>query len=98
MKYLSILEELFSSDSFFFALIGFVAATVIGILMKSAMKNIIGFCAGLIVYVIAEIMSNIIKGSYLLDILLLFVGTIAIGGVMGFLVEFVISKIRNKER
>ena len=61
MKYLSILEELFSSDSFFFALIGFVAATVIGIRMKSAKKNIIGFCTGLIVYVIAEIMPNIIK-------------------------------------
>ena len=97
ISYLPILEELFSSDSFMFALIGLVIAFVIGIRMKTAKKNIIGFCVCLVVYVFAEVISNLIKGNYLLDILLLIAGTIAIGGVIGSLGGFVVSKIRNKE-
>lgn len=39
MKYLPILEELFSSDSIIFMLIGLILAVSIGVKMKDAKKN-----------------------------------------------------------
>lgn len=96
MRYLPILEELFSSDSLILALIGLVLAIIAGIMMKTTKKNIIGLCACLTVYIIAEIISNIIRGSFLLDILMVFIGTIAIGGIIGFLIGFIVTKIKTK--
>lgn len=93
MGYLPILDKLFSSDSFIFALIGLVVAALFGLILKSEKINIIGLSVCFLVYVIAEIASNFIIGNYLLNILLLFVGTIAIDGIIGFLFRFVVSKI-----
>ena len=92
--YLPIMGELLSSDSFIFMLIGLVAATIIGIVMKSTKKNIIGFIICFAIYVISELISNM-RSSYLLEIILLFVGTIAIGGIIGFLIGLIVSKIRK---
>ena len=75
-----------------------MAATIIGMLIKTTKKNKIGFCACLAVYVLSEIISNFIRDSYLLDFLLMFVGTIALGGVTGFLIGVVVSKIKTKEQ
>lgn len=92
--YLPIMGELLSSDSFIFMLIGLVAATIIGIVMKSTKKNIIGLVICFAIYVISELISNM-RSSYLLEIILLFVGTIAIGGIIGFLIGLIVSKIRK---
>ena len=95
MKYLPILGELFSSDSAIFMLIGLVIATIIGIKMKNTRKNIIGVAICLATYVICEIVSNIIGMNYLVEIIALFVGTIAIGGFIGFLIGLIVSKVRK---
>ena len=94
MRYLPIMGELLSSDSIIFILIGLVVATIIGIVMKSTKKNIVGLGISFAIYVISEIISNI-RSSYLLEIILLFVGTLAIGGIIGFLIGFIVSKIRK---
>ena len=94
MRYLPIMGELLSSDSFIFMLIGLVASTIIGIVMKSTKKNIIGLVICFSIYVISELISNM-RSSYLLEIILLFVGTIAIGGIIGFLIGLIKSKIRK---
>lgn len=95
MKYLPILGELFSSDSAIFMLIGLVIATIIGIKMKNTRKNIIGVAICLVTYVICEIVSNIIGMNYLVQIIALFVGTIAIGGFIGFIIGHIVSKVRK---
>ena len=46
------------------------------------------------IYVISEIISNI-RSSYLVEIILLFVGTLALGGIIGFLIGLIVSKIRK---
>ena len=94
MKYLPIIGELLDSDSFIFMLIGLVVATIIGIVMKSTRKNISGLGICFVIYFISEIISNI-RSSYLLEIILLFVGTLAIGGIIGFLIGLIVSKIRK---
>lgn len=94
MKYLPIMGELFSSDSFIFMLIGLVVAAIIGIVMKSTKKNIVGLGSCFAIYVISEIISNI-RSGYLLELILLFVGTLAIGGIIGFLIGLIVSKIRK---
>ena len=94
MRYGPIMGELLSSDSFIFMLIGLVAATIIGIVMKSTKRNIIGLVICFAIYVISELISNM-RSSYLLEIILLFVGTIAIGGIIGFLIGLIVSKIRK---
>lgn len=52
--------------------------------------------ASIIAYALCEVVSNI-PAPFLVDIIALFVGTVAIGGFIGFLVAFVVSKIKNKK-
>ena len=55
MRYLPILDELFTSDSFIFALIGLVVAALVGLILKSEKINIIGLISQiqhLIIYII----------------------------------------------
>jgi len=94
MKYLPILGELLSSDSVLFALIGFVTALVIGFKLHSAKKILLGFGSCLACYALAELLSNI-RSSYLWELILLFVGTIAIGGAVGFLCGLPVAKVRK---
>lgn len=96
MKYLPILDELFSSDSIIFLLIGLAIAFAISFKIKSDKKRKVGMVASLITYAVCEIVSNI-PAPFLVSIIALFVGTIAIGGFLGFLVSFVVIKIKNKE-
>ena len=95
MRYLPILGELFSSDSAIFMLIGLVIATIIGIKMKNVRKNTIGVAICLITYVVCEIISQVVGMNYLVEIIALFVGTIAIGGFIGFLIGLIVSKVRK---
>lgn len=95
MKYLPILGELFSSDSAIFMLIGLDITTIIGIKMKNTRKNIIGVAICLVTYIVCEIVSNIIVMNYLVEIIALFVGTIAIGGFIGFIIGLIESKVRK---
>lgn len=91
MKFLPILDELFASDSIIFLLIGLACAILMGIKTK---KHLVGALISLLVYIICEIISNFHTG-YLTEILLLFVGTTALGGFVGFIVFLIVFKIKN---
>lgn len=94
MRYLPILGELFSSNSIIFLLIGLVMATGIGIKLENTRKNAIGIAICLAAYGVCEIVSQI-GVSYLTGIIALLIGTIAIGGFIGFLIGLTVSKVRK---
>lgn len=85
MTNLPILQELFESDSVIFLVIGFVIAIAIGLRLKK--QKMIGIGAGIsaLVYVICEFASNV-RSNFMAEILLLFLGTIALGCLLGFIV------------
>ena len=82
------------STEIMLTLIGLVVAAIIGIVIKNTKKNIVGLGMCFAIYVISEIISNI-RSSYLVEIILLFVGTLALGGIIGFLIGLIVSKIRK---
>lgn len=96
MKYLPIMSELFSSDSIFFLLIGVAVAFAVGLILKSDKKRTVGMVVSIIVYALCEVVSNI-PAPFLVEIIALLVGTIAIGSFIGFLVALAVSKIKNKK-
>ncbi len=95
MKYFPIFQELFESDSIIFMLIGLVLAVCIGIKMNDTKKNIISLISIFALYVVCELVSNIYT-NYMTVLILLFVGTIAIGGIIGFLISTIVVKIRKR--
>ena len=95
MKYFPIFQELFESDSVVFMLIGFILVLCIGIKMNDIRRNIIGLASSFVLYVICELASNL-HTNYMIELILLFVGTIAIGGIIGFLISAIIAKIKKR--
>ncbi len=83
MKCLPILEELFESDTVIIFLIGLAGALLSGFRLKGYKKP--GIAAGIsaLVYGVCEAVSNL-HGSYLQQILLLILGTLALGFLAGF--------------
>lgn len=96
MRFFPILDELFSSDTVIILLIGLVVSGFLGILIKNTKKSLIGLVVCLIIYAISELLSNIRTNNFV-EIILLFVGTLAIGGALGFLISVIISMRRRKE-
>ena len=94
MNYLPILDELLSSDSVIFMVIGLVIALITGIKMKDTKKNLLGAGVNLAIYGVCELFSNF-STNFLIELILLFIGTIAIGGFVGFLIGLIISKVRK---
>ena len=86
MKYLPILQELFESDTILFLIIGIVIAVIAGLWLKNRKKCVIGAVLSFALYLICELISNI-HTNFLLEIVLLFVGTAAIGGCIGLLLN-----------
>ena len=86
MKYLPILQELFESDTIIFLIIGIVIALIAGLWLKNRKRCVIGAALSLALYVICELASNI-HTNFLLEIVLLFAGTAAIGCFIGFLIN-----------
>lgn len=95
MKYFPIFQELFESDSVIFMLIGLILAVYIGAQMKSARKTVIGFILNFVLYVICEFASNI-HTNFLIEIILIIVGTAAIGGTIGFLISAILAKLEKQ--
>ena len=95
MKYLPIFQELFESDSIVFMLIGLILTVFIGIKMNDTRQTIIGLVSSFALYIICELVSNI-HTNYMIELILLFVGTIAIGGVIGFLISTIVVKVRKQ--
>ena len=89
MKFLPVLSELFSSDSIIFMIIGFVIAVIISMKISGKRKGFVGMAAGLSVYAVCEIILNI-RTNNVLEIGLLFAGTVALGLCLGFLIGTVL--------
>lgn len=87
MKYLPILQELFESDTIIFLIIGVAIAVTIGLRLNNQKKCMVGGVLSLAIYIICELASNI-HTNFMLEIILLFIGTVAIGGFIGFIICF----------
>ena len=96
MKYLPIFQELFESDSIVFMLIGLILAVFIGMKMNDTRKIMISLVSGFALYVVCELISNI-HTNFMFEIILLFVGTIALGGIIGFLISTIVVKVKRFE-
>lgn len=95
MKYFPIFRELFQSDSIIFMLIGLAITVFIGIKLNEIKKIIVCLVSSVALYAVCEWISNI-HTNYLFELILLFVGTIAIGGIIGFLISAIVVKIRKQ--
>lgn len=73
MRYLPILEELCSSDSVLFMVVGIIVALVISVKFCDTKRNLIGLIGSFVVYAICEVLTNFYT-NYMLEIALLFVG------------------------
>ena len=85
MKYLPILQELFESDTIVFLIIGIAVALIVGLRIKNHNKCITGIGISVGIYAICELISNF-HTNFILELILLFVGTVAIGCNIGFIV------------
>jgi ABC-type transport system involved in cytochrome c biogenesis permease component len=94
MKYLPILQELFTSDTVKFLIVGIVIAVAIGLFLKKQKYFVISLIASIIIYAVCELISNI-HTNFLVEIILVFVGTAALGCVIGFLVSLLIRMLRS---
>ena len=90
MRYFPILDELFSSDSVIFLLIGLLPAFFAG-RNRKAKSSLTGAAVSLAVYGICEFLSRTVR-SYLLQMLALILGTAALGGAIGSLTAALVTK------
>lgn len=95
MKYLPIFQELFESDSVAFLLLGLIVAVFIGIKMNDTRQTMISLASSIGLYVACELISNV-HTNYMIEMILLFVGTIALGGIIGFLISTIVARVRKQ--
>lgn len=95
MDYFPILQDLLKLNTIVFLLIGVVWALVAGKVLKTAKNSLIAVLSGVVIYVVCEGLENIPHGMFM-DFLAVFIGTIALGTIPGYLVWTVI-RLRNKK-
>lgn len=95
MKYLPILDEVVSSDSILFMIFGLIIALVIGLKMREQKKLQKLTLGGFLLYIVCEILLNF-RTNFFMEMIVLFVGTIAIGCTVGFLFGLLITNIRKR--
>lgn len=95
MKYLPIMQELLGSDTVVIFCIGAVAALILGLIMDNRDSRAYAVSCSLGLYLLSELLSNI-RLSFLPEIALVFVGTIALGAFIGFAVSFIIKAITKR--
>ena len=83
MSHFTILEELFSSDMILFLIAAAAAAAFASVRTKDRRKDLLGIFICAAVYAASEFCCGL-NTSYLIEMLLLFAGTTALGGVIGF--------------
>jgi ABC-type transport system involved in cytochrome c biogenesis permease component len=94
MKYLSIFQELFSSDTVIFLIIGIVIAVIIGLSLKKQKNLVFALITSVVIYAICELIENI-HTNFMIEIILVFVGTVALGCFFGFLISLLTKKLRR---
>lgn len=92
MRYFPVLQELFESDTVIILLIGAAVSCMIKEPRRIS-RLLIGSAA---LYALCEVISNF-RTDNLLEILLLFAGTAAIGAALSSLVCLIIYRIKNRE-
>ena len=97
MKFLPILQELFESDTIFLLIIVIAIALIIGLRLKDYKKCRIGISISIVIYCICELLSNF-HTNFMFEIILLFVGTVAIGCCIGLIVCPLIKLLRKREK
>ena len=90
MRYLPILGELFASDTVLFLLLGIAIAVILCLKVRKGRGKAALVCLAL--YAACEVLSDVPTGSYLLELVLLFVGTMALGACAGFGVMALIAR------
>ena len=96
MKYFPILQELFESDTIIFLSIGIAIAVIIGLSNRNRKMSVRGIVVSLVIYLICEATSNI-HTNYMIEFVLLVLGTMAIGGCVGFISSTFINLLRKSE-
>jgi hypothetical protein len=94
MNHLPILQELLESDTLFFLIIGISIAVVMRMFLLNRKTEVYALAVSAIVYAVCELLSNV-HTNFLVEIILVFVGTVALGGCMGFLVSCFIGRLRR---
>jgi ABC-type transport system involved in cytochrome c biogenesis permease component len=94
MKYIPILQELFESDTVIFLIVGIVIAVIMVLFLKKQKNLKFAFITSVVVYAICELLSNM-HTNFMLEIILVFVGTVALGCCIGFLVSILIGMLRR---
>ena len=97
MKYLPILQELFESDTIVFLIIGIAIALIVGLRIKNHNKCIAAIGISVGTYVICELISNF-HTNFMIELILLFIGTASIGCCIGFITCLLIKLIKNKKK
>lgn len=97
MKYLPILQELFESDSFLFLIAGLLVSLILASRIKSRKILMISTGCSLLLYVLCEAISNL-HTNYAIELLLLIIGTAAIGSAIGFAVMLIILPLIKKRK
>lgn len=96
MKYLPILQELFESDTIIFMIIGIVIAVMIGLRRKQRKKYSMAIMISIVIYAVCELVSNI-HTNFMLELILLFVGTVSMGCCIGFLICLLCSLLKSRK-
>jgi ABC-type transport system involved in cytochrome c biogenesis permease component len=94
MKYLSIFQELFNSDTVIFLIVGIVIAVIIGLALKKQKNLMFALITSVVIYAICELIENI-HTNFMIEIILVFVGTVALGCFIGFLISLLTQKLRR---
>jgi ABC-type transport system involved in cytochrome c biogenesis permease component len=94
MKYIPIFQELFESDTVIFLIVGIVIAAIIRLFLKKQKNVKFALITSVVVYVICELLSNM-HTNFMLEIILVFVGTVALGCCIVFLVSLLIGMLRR---
>lgn len=93
MRYLPILQELTESDTVIFLIIGLIAAVIAGLWQRHPGRCVKGIIEFAVLYAVCELLSQV-HTNFMAELLLLFIGTAAIGGCAGFLIAAVVWRIR----
>jgi uncharacterized membrane protein YczE len=94
MNHLPILQELLESDTLFFLIVGISIAVVMRMFLLNRKTELYALAVSAVVYAVCELLSNI-HTNFMAEIILLFVGTVALGGCIGFLVSCFIGRVRR---
>lgn len=63
--------------------------------MNDTRKSILCLVSSFVLYAVCELVSNL-HTNYIMELMLLFVGTIAIGAIIGFLISLLVMRVRQR--